>query len=217
MNSYATLTNFGCPGFKEATEDTNNPLTYCVSNNMNQLFLHGSGAVTLSPESRECQLFMSDYCAQGWDGYCEVANMNKQTITPDEMNYSGNSNGLFLTAGEKLVKNTASRKYLVDMLYGTKKYQYFDPNVPNTAVINYWEPDVYGHPETMVPIYAVRADDVDADPVMDKLLNKPEIAPEILVGIYNTMKVTGRLDELNGTKLGYFFKNNTYFQSLNKA
>ena len=142
--------------------------------------------------------------------------MNKQTIWPDAMNYSGNDSNLFLTAGEKLVKNTASRKYLVDMLYGTKKYQYFDPNVPSTAVINYWEPDIYGRPDTMVPIYAVNPTEVDADPVMDKLINKPEIAPEILVGIYNTMKTTNRLSQLKGTKLGYFFDHNSFFQSMKK-
>jgi len=68
----------------------------------------------------------------------------------------------------------------------------------------------------MVPVYAVRPEEVDADPVMDKLINKPEIAPEILLGIYNTMKVTDRLSQLDGTKLGYFFKNNSYFQSIKK-
>jgi hypothetical protein len=68
----------------------------------------------------------------------------------------------------------------------------------------------------MVPIYAVNPTGLDADPVMNKLINKPEIAPEILLGIYNTMKVTGRLEQLNGTKLGYFFNHNSYFKNMNK-
>jgi len=215
MNSYTTLANFGCSGFEQATKDTNNPLTYCVANNYENMFLHGSGAVTLGPESRECQLFMSDYCAQGWDGFCEVANMNSARHYPNEMNPAGIGGAVnFMTMGDVLVRNTASRKYLVDMLYGTKKYQYFDPNVPSTAVINYWTPDIPGRYDTMIPVYAVNPNDLDSDPVMNKLIDKPEIAPDILAGIYNTMKTLGKLDELTNTKLGYFYNNSSYFQSI---
>ena len=60
----------------------------------------------------------------------------------------------------------------------------------------------------------VNPETIDIDPVMDKILMKPQIAALILVNIYNTMKRKGTLGDLTKTKLGRFYSvNNDYFEN----
>ena len=56
-----------------------------------------------------------------------------------------------------------------------------------------------------VPEFAVDPTLIDADPVMNRLIDKPGIAFQLLVNIYNTMKRKGTLNNLKGTRLGTFF------------
>ncbi len=213
-NNYSSISSFG----SNAYSPVNNPLTYCLNNNMDQRFLHGSNADTYGQHSRPCQLFLSEYCASKWDNYCEVASRNTESWTPNNLKCSltgcNNSNN---SAGEMLVRNTAARKYLVKMIGATKKYEPFDPNVPTSPLISYWVSDNKCSPHLgarcLTPIYAVNPKTIDNDIVMDKLLAKPTIAPIILVNIYNTMKRMGTLKHLKGTKLGHFYTTNPYFNS----
>ena len=214
MNSYASISGFG----SNAHSEVNNPLTYCLNNNMDQRFLHGGNADTYGQHSRPCQLFMSEYCANGWDSFCEAASLNTNSWTPNNMQcslLSGDVAYRGLVAGEVLIRNTAARKYLVKMLGAVKKYEPFDPTVPTSPLISYWVPDD-GCPlcnSCGTPVYAVDPKTIDSDPVMDKLLAKPGIAPTIMVNIYNTMKRLGTLKELKGTKLGYFYTVHPYFKA----
>ena len=66
--NYSKIDNFG----SNAASQVDNPLTYCVNNTLDQRFLHGSGVSDLGQHSRPCQLFMSEYCAQGWDKFCDL-------------------------------------------------------------------------------------------------------------------------------------------------
>ena len=50
---------------------TDSPLTYCLNDTMDRGFLHGGHADTFGQHSRNCQLFMSEYCAEQWDEICE--------------------------------------------------------------------------------------------------------------------------------------------------
>lgn len=212
--NYASISSFG----SNARSEVNNPLTYCLNDNMDQRFLHGGNADTYGQHSRPCQLFMAEYCAQNWDSFCEVASLNTNTWIPNNAQGclgKGDVACRGLTAGEVLIHNAAARKYLVRMLGAKKKYEPFDPTVPTSPLISYWVPDdgcpVYNGP--LVPVYAVNPATIDKDVIMNKILAKPAIAIDILVNIYNSMKRMGTLKKLRGTKLGHFYMVMPYFKA----
>lgn len=212
MNNYASIAKFG----SNADSPVNNPLTYCIGNNMDQRFLHGGNADIYGQHSRPCQLFLSEYCANKWDDFCELASKNTNTDYPDQ--YQGCTNaGVVacrgLNAGEALIHNTAARKYLIKMHNAHKKYEPFDPTVPTSPMISYWVSDNCSYANAGVPEYAVDPAKIDNDIVMNKILAKPIIAFEILINIYNTMKRYGTLSKLKGTKLGMYFDTAPYFKS----
>lgn len=205
--SYKSVSDFGSKEYSPI----NNPLTYCIGNNMDQRFLHGGNADTYGNSSRQCQLFMADYCASGWDDFCEIESKNTNRSYPSHIQGCidiGESCGG--TAGESLIANTASRKYLVKMHHAHENYEPFDPTVANSPMIRYWVNDCgrYGVPE-----YAVDPEKIDQDVVMDKILEDPKIAMNILINIYNTMKRYGTLSKLRKTKLGQFYNWHPYFKS----
>jgi hypothetical protein len=116
-----------------------------------------------------------------------------------------------LNAGEILVRNTAARKYLQQMGNCQLEYQPFDPTVPQSPLISTWTGSSHGLTDRCVPVYAVDPATIDKDPVMTKLLRKPEIGFDILVNIYNTMKRQGNLSSLHGTRLGQFYAESNFF------
>ena len=212
--NYASISDFG----SNAHSEVNNPLTYCLNDTLDQRFLHGSHSDTYGQHSRSCQLFLSEYCAKGWDGFCEVASQNTCRWLPNNIQSClgyGDVACKGMTAGEVLVHNTAARKYLVNMLGAHKKYEPFDPTVPTSPLISYWVPSdncpmTLGKP---VPVYAVNPKEIDRDPVMDRCLANPVIALDILINIYNTMKRQMTLSQLRGTKLGHFYTTHPYFKA----
>lgn len=210
-NSYANIRNFG-PKTQSAL---NNPLTYCIDNTAGQRFMHGSYANVYGQNSRSCQLFLSEYCAENWDGFCEYASHDVSTSCPDQyqtsLNECGVINSLERSTGEKLIYDTAERKYLIKMHNGIKKYEPFDPTVPTSPMISYWTSSESG--SKTIPEYSVNAKTIDNDVVMDKILAKPTIAMNILINIYNTMKRNKTLSTLKNTKLGNFYSTHPYFKN----
>lgn len=209
-NQYTSIANMG--HMNESL--VNNPITYCMNDIENSMFLHGSNNLIQGGQnSANGQLFMSEYCSQGWDNYCELASKNNQKNVANIMELSNDNSYKNLNAGEILIRNTASRKYLDTMIAGEKVFEPFDPNVPNSPMISkwVWKPNVDG--SIMKPIYSVNPETIDNDEVMNKILLKPKIAFDILLNIYQTMKQRGRLHELKNTKLGNFYLvNKKFFQ-----
>jgi hypothetical protein len=56
------------------------------------------------------------------------------------------------------------------------------------------------------PQFMVKPEEIDNDIVMNKLIQKPSIALDLLINIYNNHKRVGTLDKLDNTNLGKFFK-----------
>jgi len=199
---YTSISNLGSKG----PSAVNNPITYCINDTIDPYFLHGDDFLNHGGQNcGQCQFFLSDYCAQGWDGYCELASKNIQQRFPNYMH----PNTTNLTAGEILIYNTASRKYLIKMAGGKKVFEPFDPTVADSPMISRWEQDEQS-PISMRPYYAVDPRTIDDDIVMDKILMKPSIAENILINIYHTMKSQGTLHHLYHTKLGKFFNMNKH-------
>lgn len=191
--------------------EVNNPLTYCIGDTIDIPFSHGSGnAYIYGCYSKPCQAYMSSYCAEGWDGFCEYSSRNTNTSYPNQLipQYNGQTS---LTSGEILIRNTAIKKYLRSMGgYCSLISEPFDPMVPTSPMISYWQTDTCstgGFNTGCVPVYDVKdARGIDADPVMNKLLSNPNVAFDVLVGIYKTRIAENKLGELKGTKLGMFFE-----------
>jgi hypothetical protein len=210
--NYSSISDFG----SNAYSPVNNPLTYCLNDNMDQRFLHGGQADTLGQHSKSCQLFMSEYCSDKWDSFCEVASRNTNVTYPNQAEECTNTGDIAcrgMNAGEALVRNTAARKYLIKMHNAHKKYQPFDPTVATSPMISYWVSNNCSYANTGIPEYSVDPSKIDSDVVMDKILRKPIIAMNILINIYNTMKRHGTLSGLKGTKLGHFYSIHPYFKA----
>lgn len=161
-------------------------------------------------------MFLSEYCSEKWDGFCELASKNTNTNYPNNVQTCGGVSDVAcrgMTQGDVLIRNTAARKYLVQMANCSKKYEPFDPTVASSPMISYWKSDYCQG--SCIPVYSVNPETIDHDIVMNKILSKPVIAIDILVNIFNTMKRQGTLEKLEGTKLGKFYKDNSSFFSHN--
>ena len=211
-NNYANIRNLG----PNTSTEIENPLTYCMNSELSASFLHGSSAHNYRQHSKPCQMFMSEYCAQGWDGFCEKASMNQTTYYPNNLNRCGIPGDISFTMslGDALVRNTAKHKYLSKMIGGVKMFRPFDPNVANSPMLSYYTSNSNSclSEKAMVPVFQVNPKTIDSDPVMNKILMKPQIAMDILINIYNTMSRNGTIGTLMGTKLGKFYQIHPYFQ-----
>jgi hypothetical protein len=200
-NTYASISNFGP---KDVDPGANNPLTYCVNSGTYQQFLHGASSANFGPDCKECQMFMSDYCAQGWDGYCDIAAQNGNISLPNQLLGCGETvPNIYMTQGNILLRNTAARKYLLAS-NGTKQFRKFDPNVPSSPWIYEIEAPYCDGP--LINEYAVNPSLIDDDPVMNRILVNPIIAVDLLLNIYKTMQKYGKLSQLQNTKLGAYFQ-----------
>jgi hypothetical protein len=178
---------------------------------MDSSFMHGSTAESIGGAyGKNCQAFMAQYCADKWDDVCEFVSNNHSRNYPNNLQKCGTGSDVAcndLTAGEILIQNTASYKYLVDLGGGCSiKYEPFDPTVAASPLVAYW----YNGCNTQgnggcTPVYEVDPTSIDNDPVMNKILAKPIIAWTILVNIYNTAKRKGTLEGLKGTKIYNLF------------
>lgn len=215
-NNYQKISKFGSNLNSPAT----NPLSYCIGNTMDQQFLHGGISGRYGQQSRECQLYLGEYCAKNWDGFCEIASQNQNISFPNsaQPNYNsilGRESNQGLTSGDMIIQNAAANKYLINMNNAYKLNAPFDPTVADSPTISWWVGTGCGGntANAGVPEYAVDPTIIDSDLLMDKILQKPYVARLILVNIYNTMKRLGTLNQLKGTKLGNFFNTNSYFKS----
>lgn len=225
--SYARIVEFG----SNANNDPNaNPLSYCMTSTLDNNFLHTAGE-NYGPYSRPCQMFMSDYCAQNWNGVCEVASKNINNHFPDTgsylnlpsyLNNRGASDGKptlgnEFSQGELLIRNTAMKKYISAVSANCAlNYQPFDPLTPTSPLIGYWN-TTNGQPSGCIPIYEVNPKTIDDDPVMDKLLQKPSLGIDILVNIYNHARYNGTIEHLRGTKLWNFYQSPQFQQYVRSS
>ena len=207
-NAYRNINKLG----KNFHSEVSNPLTYCINNTLSQRFLHGGNSDIYGQDSRPCQSFLSDYCAQEWDTACEIASKNSRVFFPNDLsngNISGRTYGFKgQTSGEVLIRNTAAKKYLISLGNCVPKYEPFDPTVADSPMIQFWVSETGTN--DCVPLYAVNPQTIDDDVVMDKILNKPIIALDILINIYNNHKRMNMLEPLKNTKIGKFFSDNKH-------
>ena len=203
--SYRSISNFGSG---VGNSPIYNPLLYILSDDLNNKFTYGAITGNISNANSELsQEYIAQYCAANtneWDkgGVCYNLSYNKSKRHPNLIGkYTQLGCCKQLTEGEILIKNTASRKYLSNM-YGNCniRYEQFDLTVASSPMVA-----LYPTHQHCIFEYEVNPDEIDNDPVMNKILNKPSIALDILINIYNTAKRKNILKNLKDTKLYKFF------------
>ena len=202
------------------------PLYYCTTDYMDSQFLHGAQGRTFGRYNLNCSEFLSARCAMNWDDVCEAMSKDKETRFPD----TTASISMYplqrtdLTYGEQLIRDSAYKKYKIQSYNCNLVCEPFDPTVVNSPVICY-ESRAATSAENSVDRYSfssgniegaycqstyaitpVQALVLDNDPIMNKILNKPQIAMELLEDIYTGMKNTKTLGLLKGTRLGLFYQ-----------
>ena len=196
---YKRLVNFGMD--KGATYN-NDPLTYCLGNNISQRFNHGGNSDTYGQNSKPCQVYMARRCADQWDNICDHA-MNPKTndefAFATELMDAGMNQIQGLTSGEVFLRNVAIEKYRTSMNNCDLRRESFDPLSPSSPNITYFVG------QNCIPTFSVDPYTIDDDPVMNRILLNPRIASDILFNIYTTMNKAGTLHQLIGTRLGNSF------------
>jgi len=201
MSSYARIIRFG----QQAQQSPlNDPLSYCVVTDLDNMFTHTAGK-RINKDSVECQMFMSDRCANNWDEVCESESRRNDSYSfPNQV--TGKSPLLAtqkMSAGDYLIRNTMAKKYLTEAsMKCNLSYRPFDVQVPTSPMIREWSPSRTPGCES---IYEVNPLTIDSDPVMNRVLMNPSIAIDILVNIYNSMTRNGKIESLKNTKLYRFF------------
>jgi hypothetical protein len=200
---YKRIADFGGGRINNLPVYNNDPLTYCLGDNVSQRFNHGSHGDLYGQNSKPCQVFLAQRCAKKWDNICEYAfkpRTNDEYAIRTELLGAGMNQISGLSSGDILLRNTAMEKYRIAMANCDLRQEAFNPMSPASPQITYFTG------RYCQPIYAVNPIDIDNDPVMNKLLVNPQIAMDIFRNIKNTMTQAGIISQLNGTRLGQFLK-----------
>lgn len=197
---YRQISNFG----NQQLSSTNDPLTYCLQDTMDVPFQHGSTASKqYGPSSKKCQLYMAQRCADKWDGFCEYFYQEHgrkgNQLRPNMGQSSSALSVPLMTTGDQLLQNTAERKYCTFGNECTRSQEPFDPMVPNSPQLFYYDNT------NCTPVCRVDPRTIDQDPVMNRILVNPQIAGNTIVNICNTSRREGT--NLNGTRLGKLCNN----------
>lgn len=216
--SYSSIGNFGY----SMNPVMSNPLSYCAVSGLDAMFNHTTGYNLDSPDGQQCQLFMSQYCGNKWDGVCEYMSKDeKRGAYPNTVQKCGGPNGSCfssgignqLTKGQVLIRNSMAERFLKKMSGNCQRnYEPFDPTVADSPLVSRWMPTNSGcqtagacNNSACIPIYGVDYKTIDQDPIMNKVLNQPWIAMDILVNIYNNAVLSGYINLLKGTKIYRLF------------
>lgn len=210
-SNYATISEFG----PSINESQSNIFSYCAVSDLESGFAHGSiggSSGLLGPDSRQCQIGIAQACAVDFNGVCNVLAKDNQLNLPNTLKNGNSKYYNNPTKGESFLRNVAAEKYLQKMSDNCNRvYEPFDPTVAGSPLISTWVASgntcqsSNWRSQVCIPEYGVDPTKIDNDPVMNRILEKPWIALDILINIYNTAKNKNTLESLSGTKLYNLF------------
>ena len=216
--SYVSLASLGIIETNKLSA-LNDPISACSTTGLAQQQMSGSFYPN-TPNSEQCQYFVSGYCSNNWSPTCEYVSNDQTPVLPAMRSESGNvgdSNGVIgvgtpnLTLGQIHIRQTAMEKYRKFMSSNCqRRYEPFDPTVANSPMISKW----ISSGGSCVAIYDVDEKTIDADPVMNKILNNPTIAMNVLIPIYNYRKANNTISDLRKTKLYTLFQSDWFQQRV---
>lgn len=218
MSCYKNIDNFGC----KTKINYDEPLKFCSLYNRDYLFVNNN--VNNDIYGENCQLYMSERCANKWDKHCEITSRDEK-LSIKKINNNNNDYGIIkLSAGDILILNTAENKYLYEKDDNClKKQKIFDNSSLSSPLINYfvkkYKPccEYIKNPCLNCNFkYFPKSEDLDNDPVMNKILENPHKFWSILVNIYLTGKENNILETLKNTKLYNFFQSHNFQHYIKK-
>lgn len=207
MSNYANISDFGNNSCSEALTPIQEALSHCLPRHTSHLSYHGSAAAHSGPHSDDCKSFLAEYCAYKWDKVCDTLASDKEA---HHTNKQINAAGEEMNNAEAHIRKTAGKKYIVGMKHAEKFHRELNPVSSRPITVTHYR--ATGN-ITPVPVYMVDPKSIDQDPVMQRILESPQVYMDILINIYNSMKQAGKLQSLKGTRLGYFYTTNYYFSS----
>jgi len=210
-------------------EYSRNPLYYCTLDAMDSQFLHGAPGKRFGRYNKHCSEFLSARCANQWDELCEAISQDKETRYPNEAaplasTFVDAPKPPCLPYGQQMLRDAAMKRFRAETKNCNVKCELFDPTVPNSPMICYETKESctaglvpeeqcmgscsgqYGECRTIFKISPEQAKNLDSDPVMNKILNKPEIAMDLLEQIYLNMHAEGTLGLIRDTRLARFYQ-----------
>ena len=202
---------------------SNDPLLYCTLDSLDSQFLHGSQGRIFGRYNEGCAQFMSDRCAANWDEVCEAMSKDKEMRFPNTISNNKNDPQCScLPYGEQLIRNSAYKKYRVESIACNVVCKPHDPTVPNSPIVCMESkatgnsgPNNYdliignsegGSCEGIYKLVPEQIKNLDNDKIMNHILNKPNIAMDLLEKIYKTMAKEDTLYQLKNTRLGKFYE-----------
>jgi hypothetical protein len=182
-STYANYASFG----KNQLTDENDPLTFCLVDTMDKNFQHAPNGKSYGPQASICQDYMAERCAKKWDGFCEYFYRENQDRNIYNLNDS---------IGNKLLRKTAEQRFCSfdNCSLGSVKFDPLNPASPNVTI----------RQGACIPVCRVDPSTIDNDPVMNRLLENPTVAPDLLLNILNTAEREGV--DLSKTKVGQLRK-----------
>lgn len=191
--SYSTFSRLGggnCCG------NALQPIDYCTGMTLD--VFSQTGQPKLGRASHSCQVFMSDYCASNWDSKCQ-SESNMQGDAMSNLRHDKLPAMRNLQQGEVLIRNTADKKYgKPNQFCSPMKFQFDQMTGRSPMLTEYVGVGcAYNHD--------VDAKSIDSDAVMNRVLDDPSVAFDVLVSIYNTRVNNKNIGELANTRLGKYF------------
>jgi hypothetical protein len=200
---YVPISKFGTKLNRIQTLD---PVAASVYSDIDASFDKGELAIRYGPRHRTSQLYMAERCAKNWDGACEFLSRNDDNNSV--CNQGRVASALFRTLnppgsetiGDILVENTAVRRFC-DLSSCAISAEPYNPNDPDSAWVK-----SYGCCGTTqcLPV-CMPPDDSDADIVMNKVLDKPQLHMDLLVNMYKNVNKTGTREKYVNTRVGRVF------------
>lgn len=190
----------------EMFNDMEDPVKMCLLSDVNKSLTGGVLGYRYGPSNENCQLLMAERCANKWDGICELASQNREAIYPNNATIHGDAaanpqNLVGASAvGDQLVHDAAERKYCTYKNCNIQQFP-FDPTNFGSPMVTRVQRSQYGCNATCA---VINPQTIDSDPLMNKMLDNPDVALDTLSNICTTHELNGV--SLDGTRLGQFCK-----------
>lgn len=218
--NYRPISNVA-PKFQDPART--DPLLYCLLDTMDSQFLHGSSGRLFGKYNENCTRFLSNRCAKQWDDICESVSRDKTTNFPNTADSIENVYGKnkCLPYGDQIIRDAALQRFKVATMNCNVRCEPHDPLNANSPLICYETRDSCslrdqrngvcfgsanrGECKRIYTILPEQIATLDQDPLMNKILERPHLAMDLLIGIYENMKQDKTLSSLIGTRLGQFY------------
>lgn len=202
-NNYTRIGEFG----EDLQVNLNKGLSLCLMDNGPDTRSSWGPTVgnRLGPASDGCQAFMAEYCANGWDEYCDIYytknNLDDTKYFPN--NFAPRSEFCSPSLGDTLLQNAAQLRYF--NLPCNRTYQepldYTDASSPMITKFI----DRRDMTQASLNPRTVNSRSIDSDPLMRRMLANPNVVEQELKAIYTLSRnprLRGSDTDIRKTKTG---------------